>query len=70
MGNMHYHPGSNMNIHSSGTYVMAVKIYNTLSECLKSEENDNIFISKLKQLLIETTFYTLDEFLKDKFTVN
>jgi hypothetical protein len=40
------------------------RIYNRLPNNLKSSElSDNMFISKLKEYLIEKTFYSLDEFM-------
>lgn len=58
-------PTSKLSIHSSGPNVMAVKIYNKIPEKIKLLEKYNIFERQLKEMLIEKTYYTLDEYFND-----
>lgn len=60
-------PTSRLKMHSSGTHVMSIKIYNKLPEDIKNIDKNNIFTNKLKQLLITKSYYTIDEYLNDKF---
>lgn len=59
-------PQSHLKMHSSSPYSMSIKIYNKLPEYLKQIEKTNIFINKVKQFLINKSYYSLDEFLNDK----
>lgn len=59
-------PGSKLKIHSTSTLVMSVKIYNKLPDAIKNEVKFNIFINKLKQLLIRKCYYNVNEYLNDK----
>lgn len=56
-------PQSRLGLHSSSTYVMAIKVYNSIPEIIASEIQYNKFVKKLKIFLINHSFYTLQEFL-------
>lgn len=59
-------PPSKLKIHSTGPLKMTIKLYNKLPETIKSEPKDNIFVNKLKQILINKAYYSLNEYLDDK----
>jgi hypothetical protein len=60
-------PASRLKIYSNSTYVMAIKVYNKLPSVLKSEESYTKFIKKVKCLLVSKCYYSVNEYLNDKF---
>lgn len=60
-------PSSNLKIHSTSTLVMSIKIYNNLPERIKNEEKYTTFINKLKNFLILKCYYTVKEYLSERF---
>jgi hypothetical protein len=60
-------PSSRLKLHSSGPLVMSIKIYNKLPDELKDEKKETLFIHKLKQFLLSKTYYSLKEYLDDKY---
>lgn len=59
-------PPSKLKLHSSGALVMSIKIYNKLSEQMREEEKDTVFINNLKKLLIQKAYYSVKEYLEDE----
>lgn len=59
-------PPSKLGMLSSGPLAMTITIYNKIPTNIKSEESLPVFTRKLKHLLIEKSYYTLNEFLTDK----
>lgn len=59
-------PPSKLGMLSSGPLAMTITIYNKIPTNIKSVESLPVFTRKLKHLLIEKTYYTLNEFLTDK----
>lgn len=59
-------PKSRLQTHSSSTLPMSVIIYNKIQNQLDCEQNDKIFMAKLKLFLQNKSYYSIDEFLKDK----
>lgn len=64
--NMLMLPTSRITLHSNSTYVMAVKIYNKIPDSLKDEISDKKFISKIKDILVDKAYYSLNEYMNDK----
>lgn len=60
-------PTSRLNMHSSSAFVTSIKIYNKLPEYIKNTESNNIFTNKLKRFLLDKSYYTIDEYFKDKY---
>lgn len=52
-------------LYSNSTLVMRVIIYNKIPQCFKDIDNIDIFKLKLKKFLIDKTYYTIEEFIKD-----
>jgi hypothetical protein len=48
-------------------YYTAMKIHNNLPLQLRLEANTNIFLQKLKQILILKRYYNLNEYYDDRF---
>lgn len=58
-------PLSRMKLYSSSVYISSVKVYNKLPETLKSNNNTKNFIYKLKKLLLQKSYYSINEYLDD-----
>lgn len=52
-------------MHSSGPNAMAINIYNKLPNQIKNIDKTNIFENKLKELLIQKCYHTVDEYIND-----
>ncbi|KAI5632658.1 reverse transcriptase (RNA-dependent DNA polymerase) domain-containing protein [Phthorimaea operculella] len=60
-------PSSRLTLHSTSPYVMAIKVYNKLPKHLQTETKDKLFIRELKTLLLNKCYYSVEEYLIDKF---
>lgn len=58
-------PLSRIKLCSSGTLPMSIKIYNKLPNYMKEEKNYRVFIKKLKNMLNQKCYYTVNEYLED-----
>lgn len=59
-------PDSYIKLHSSSPFAMSVKIYNKLPILFKQELNEKTFLKLLKQLLLQKSYYSVNEYLDDK----
>jgi len=60
--NLHF-PPANLKKYQSGVFYMGIKTYNILPHYIKLESNNLIkFESLLKKILLQHTFYSLNEF--------
>lgn len=55
-----------LRLNSTSTLIMSIKIYNKLPKQLTEEKKDKLFLSKLKQYLINKAYYSVNEFLNEK----
>lgn len=60
-------PTSKLALFSSGPLVMSIKVYNNLPIYMRGERKDFVFIKQVKQMLIDKAYYSVQEFLSDKF---
>lgn len=58
-------PTSKLAIHSSSPLVMSIKIYNKLPEPIRNEKRYGPFVKKLKQFLINKSYYSVKEYFDD-----
>jgi len=59
-------PISNLTLYQKGVFYMSIRIFNRLPDCIaRVVENKRSFISTLRQHLVNTSFYSLDEFFDD-----
>jgi len=56
-------PKAHKTIFQKGPYYMAIKVYKNLPETIKREKNFNKFKNKIKSFLLDSTFYSLNEYL-------
>jgi hypothetical protein len=57
---------SKMKLHSNSPNVMCIKIFNKISNEIKDQTSDKIFNNQIKTLLINKSYYNLNEFFDDK----
>lgn len=60
-------PASKSALFRNSVFVVALEIYNHLPKCLINIESNSILKFRLKRLLQEKSYYSLDEFWMDKF---
>jgi hypothetical protein len=58
-------PRPNLAIYKNGPQYKCIQIFNKIPNAIKYELNDKTFNSKLKSLLIENCYYTVNSFLED-----
>jgi hypothetical protein len=59
-------PISNLTLYQKGVYYMCIRIFNKLPEYIaNSAGNKRIFISNLRQYLVDKPLYSIEEFLND-----
>lgn len=63
-------PQSKLKLHSTSPYVASIKIYNKIPNDIRREENDKIFIKRVKNLLIQNCYYSLNDFFNDDFKMD
>lgn len=59
-------PLSKLQMHSSGPFIMCLKIYNKVPLIIRNEINIDKFMKSLRKYLIQKSFYTLQEFLENR----
>lgn len=59
-------PCTNLAIYKNSPYCKCIRVINKIPDDIKLEPNDKLFRNKLKNLLIEKCYYSVDEFLDDK----
>lgn len=60
-------PKTRLKMLSNNTLMMAVKIYNKLTNDLKTIKSDIRFIQNLKRYLTDKAYYSIDEYLNDNY---
>lgn len=59
-------PTSTMALYHSSPYVCAIKIYNHLPTDIRTEQDTNCFLRRLKEWLIKKCYYHINEFFNDR----
>jgi hypothetical protein len=57
-----------LGIHKSRLTIAGCKFYNKLPAYIKQIKDNPLFKRKLKQLLINGCYYSIEDFIKDDFT--
>jgi hypothetical protein len=59
-----------LGIHNSRPTITGGKFYNKLPAYIKQIKDKSLFKRKLKQLLINICYYSIEDFMNDDFTYN
>ena len=57
----------NLELYNSKPSVAGCIFYNKLPNSIKQLDNKNLFIRELKNLLINRCYYSIDDYMNDKF---
>lgn len=63
-------PEPKMEIFKNSPYYRSIQIYNKLPDNLLKEENYLKFCNKLKKLLLQKCYYSIEEYMLDKITID